>query len=385
MDPRFRPKRENFTLVPIWIKIHDLPLVCWNFEGIFRIASKVGIPLAVDVLAAHRTRLTFARVCMQVSNSATYPKEILISLDGEVCNLKVQYEWRPSPCEFCSSLAHLSSLCPSKLNNPENPSGPTNNSSYRATSSRGRSLTKKPKGRKHSANPGNYNNLQQPCQQQASHQQAVQSHNHRDTPSTSNNTLDQNPTDPSAGTNAENLSQVWQGNLPSATTPFIEVPADSFSDKDPIFSSILNLNSPTDEANGPPPMSQLPGLVAPDGVLSPNKREEKEKKMRKETNLRLGGGRNGSAGADRALGSDSTREVEQGCQGSLAAVAWERAGGGFVWAGSEERTTEVGVFWPRVFEQEGSNESQTEWEVRASACWGFRLVFTRERSSSGVG
>ncbi|KAL0916672.1 hypothetical protein M5K25_014201 [Dendrobium thyrsiflorum] len=59
-SPHFRPIRENFTSAPIWIKIHDLPLVCWNSKGISRIASKVGIPLVVDALTAQKTRLTFA-------------------------------------------------------------------------------------------------------------------------------------------------------------------------------------------------------------------------------------------------------------------------------------------------------------------------------------
>ncbi|KAL0926454.1 hypothetical protein M5K25_002688 [Dendrobium thyrsiflorum] len=113
-SPKFRPKRENLKSVPIWIKIHDLPLVCWNSEGISRIASKIGIPLAVDALTAQRTRLTFACVCVQVSADATFPEEVPISLEDEVFSLKIQYEWKPTPCEHCKSLSHLSSYCPTK-------------------------------------------------------------------------------------------------------------------------------------------------------------------------------------------------------------------------------------------------------------------------------
>ncbi|KAL0910130.1 hypothetical protein M5K25_021072 [Dendrobium thyrsiflorum] len=57
-------------------------------EGISRIASKVGIPLAVDALTAGKKRLAYARVCVQVNSSATYPEEIPISLDGDVFSLK---------------------------------------------------------------------------------------------------------------------------------------------------------------------------------------------------------------------------------------------------------------------------------------------------------
>ncbi|XP_028550735.1 uncharacterized protein LOC110115963 isoform X4 [Dendrobium catenatum] len=99
--PKFKPQRENFTSVPIWVKIHDLPLACWNSEGISRIASKIGIPLAADNLTEQKTRLTFARVCVLLDNNAVYPEEIKVSLDGDIVSLKVQYEWRPFPCDHC--------------------------------------------------------------------------------------------------------------------------------------------------------------------------------------------------------------------------------------------------------------------------------------------
>ncbi|XP_028554509.1 uncharacterized protein LOC114580608 [Dendrobium catenatum] len=83
---KFIPKGEEFASVPIWVKIHDLPLACWNSEGISRIASKIGIPVAADSLTEQNTRLTFARICVLVDCSATYSEEIQVSLDGEVEN-----------------------------------------------------------------------------------------------------------------------------------------------------------------------------------------------------------------------------------------------------------------------------------------------------------
>ncbi|KAI0508116.1 hypothetical protein KFK09_014250 [Dendrobium nobile] len=112
--PKFKPKKEDFSSVLIWVKIHDLPLACWNSEGISRIASKIGVPIAADNLTEQKTRLTFARICVLVDCNATYPDEIRVSLDGDVVSLAVQYEWRPYPCEHCKSLMHFSSTCPSK-------------------------------------------------------------------------------------------------------------------------------------------------------------------------------------------------------------------------------------------------------------------------------
>ncbi|XP_020675529.1 uncharacterized protein LOC110094606, partial [Dendrobium catenatum] len=142
--PKFVPKKEDFATVPIWVKIHDLPLACWNSEGISRIASKIGIPVVADNLTEMKTRLTYARVCVLVDCNALYPEEIKVSLNGDVVTLKVQYEWRPFPCEHCKSLMHLSSACPSKPNldsNPQNKELP---------SKRGRSQSRKPCFRPHS-------------------------------------------------------------------------------------------------------------------------------------------------------------------------------------------------------------------------------------------
>ncbi|XP_020674470.1 uncharacterized protein LOC110093811 [Dendrobium catenatum] len=147
--PKFKPKRENFTSIPIWVKIHDLPLACWNSEGISRIASKIGIPLAADTLTTKKTRLTYARVCVLVDCHASYPEEIKVSLDGDIVALKVQYEWRPSPCAHCKSLVHFSSFCPSKPQEEgDKPNGFSNN-----LPPRGRSHSRKPNNRSVSKPP----------------------------------------------------------------------------------------------------------------------------------------------------------------------------------------------------------------------------------------
>ncbi|KAI0499557.1 hypothetical protein KFK09_017763 [Dendrobium nobile] len=108
----FNPTRENFTSVPIWVRVHNLPLICWNTEGISKIASKIGIPIAVDALTAAKTRLTYARICIQVSTTSSFPDTVSVAIEGDVIKLQVQYEWKPIPCASCGSLAHSSAQCP---------------------------------------------------------------------------------------------------------------------------------------------------------------------------------------------------------------------------------------------------------------------------------
>ncbi|XP_020672763.1 uncharacterized protein LOC110092522 [Dendrobium catenatum] len=140
----FSPERIEYTNIPIWFKIHDLPLCCWTPIGISKIATKVGIPLAVDALTASKSRLTYARVCVQIDSSATYPAFIPIIVEGKLFNLKIQYEWRPSVCDLCKSFNHLTDACPSNPN-PKPPLPPVSPRG-RSTSRRPRPPSKNPKG-----------------------------------------------------------------------------------------------------------------------------------------------------------------------------------------------------------------------------------------------
>ncbi|KAL0906049.1 hypothetical protein M5K25_024510 [Dendrobium thyrsiflorum] len=109
-------KHGDVKNVDSMIKIVDLPLALWTPSGISRIASYIGIPLTVDPLTAMRTRLTFARVCAQISKDFPLPDEIPIQIDGEELVFNVIYDWKSSKCEGCGSLIHPYSLCASNPN-----------------------------------------------------------------------------------------------------------------------------------------------------------------------------------------------------------------------------------------------------------------------------
>ncbi|XP_020692822.2 uncharacterized protein LOC110107027, partial [Dendrobium catenatum] len=223
--PNFKPVREEFSSVPIWFKIIDLPLPCWTPEGISRIASKIGKPLVVDELTAEKTRLTYARVCVQVAKDYSYPETIPISILGEPFTLKIQYEWKPIPCQHCGSIVHSPDFCPSK---------PTSDQAKARIPARGRSQSHKP------PRPDNRNNTSNPPKQNLSSGLAEgiiaattslpPSHPITDQPRVSNNQQ--------SSINIPSTSQI-----PPVTIP----PSNTQSSK----SHIPNLNSPTDEVVNP--------------------------------------------------------------------------------------------------------------------------------------
>lgn len=55
-------QEEDYSIVPTWVQLHNLPLQCWNTRAISRIASRLGKPLCVDQITLERKRISYARV-----------------------------------------------------------------------------------------------------------------------------------------------------------------------------------------------------------------------------------------------------------------------------------------------------------------------------------
>ncbi|KAL0904402.1 hypothetical protein M5K25_026506 [Dendrobium thyrsiflorum] len=243
----FHPTRENFSSVPIWVRIHDLPLVCWNSEGISKIASKIGIPIAVDSLTAAKTRLTYARVCIQVLVTSTLPDSVPISIEDEVIHLKIHYEWKPSTCSTCNSLAHPSSLCPS---NPQNLQD-------RPPPPRGRSTSRQARGKRTSRPPIS---ATLPTLSGTSSQVPNQS----DKPPSKASLGPISPQFDISNNPPSTSVSLPQARLTSQTTPSVILPSTATT------TIIPNLNSPTEDGDGLLAMeaSTLPDTIS---ITSQNK------------------------------------------------------------------------------------------------------------------
>ncbi|KAL0913533.1 hypothetical protein M5K25_016998 [Dendrobium thyrsiflorum] len=218
----------------------------WS-KGISKIASKIGIPIAVDSLTAAKTRLTYARVCIQVLVTSTLPDSVPISIEDEVFHLKIHYEWKPSTCSTCNSLAHPSSLCPS---NPQN-------LQVRPPPPRGRSTSRQARGKRTSRPPI-----------------SVTLPNLSGTSSQVPNQSDKPPSKSSLGPIPPQLD--ISNNLPSTSVSLPQTLLTSQTTPSVILTStasttiIPNLNSPTEDGDGLLAMeaSTLPDTIS---ITSQNK------------------------------------------------------------------------------------------------------------------
>lgn len=65
--PYIEQELENIEAVPVWMILRGVPLHLFNPKGLSIIMSVIGKPLLVDGPTAARTRMAYARVCVEVN------------------------------------------------------------------------------------------------------------------------------------------------------------------------------------------------------------------------------------------------------------------------------------------------------------------------------
>ncbi|KAJ9564993.1 hypothetical protein OSB04_000959 [Centaurea solstitialis] len=121
-DPSKGLSKPVHSMCPLWVKLHNIPLVAFNIEGIGRIASTIGVPKQMDAATASMCdkawgRPGFAKVLIDTWAVGELKKEIDVvipSLNGEsdtIVKVRVEYVWEPSQCSHCLVFGHKRSGC----------------------------------------------------------------------------------------------------------------------------------------------------------------------------------------------------------------------------------------------------------------------------------
>jgi len=74
--------RDILTTMPIWIRLPELNLKLWDKEAFDAIASVVGNPLKLDEPTAKETRLSYARILVEINANTELPKEAIIKMQS---------------------------------------------------------------------------------------------------------------------------------------------------------------------------------------------------------------------------------------------------------------------------------------------------------------
>ncbi|XP_028090360.1 uncharacterized protein LOC114290623 [Camellia sinensis] len=103
--------KEKATKVPVWAKFFNVPFEYWDSDGLSRIASAVGVPLFMDQLTEQGSRVSFARVCVEVEATSILTAMFKVDCEGADAIVKVEYQGLPPKCEHCIAFGHDTARC----------------------------------------------------------------------------------------------------------------------------------------------------------------------------------------------------------------------------------------------------------------------------------
>ena len=98
-SPEFDFGAEFLTEIPLWVNFPKLPLNCWGAGSLSRIASAVGVPIFADECTTKKTRISYARMLIEVNVTKPIPQKITVmDPNGRTFMQDVVTEWKPLYC-----------------------------------------------------------------------------------------------------------------------------------------------------------------------------------------------------------------------------------------------------------------------------------------------
>ncbi|XP_060210428.1 uncharacterized protein LOC132637341 [Lycium barbarum] len=103
-------KFQYFPLeTPLWVTFPKLPMQYWHGESLSRIASHIGTPIVADECTSKKTRISYARMLIEVNVTKPLPEVIsIMDPDGSKLIQEVEYDWKPEFCPACLVAGHKS-------------------------------------------------------------------------------------------------------------------------------------------------------------------------------------------------------------------------------------------------------------------------------------
>ncbi|XP_022040559.1 uncharacterized protein LOC110943111 [Helianthus annuus] len=121
-SPKVSLKKDGIKTIPLWVKLHNVPIAVYTDDGLSLLASKIGVPkrldsYTADMCADNWGRSSYARAMIEVSAESDLKDYITLAIpkmdeDGYVMErVKVEYEWKPLRCATCCLFGHDEKTC----------------------------------------------------------------------------------------------------------------------------------------------------------------------------------------------------------------------------------------------------------------------------------
>ncbi|GJR23305.1 putative reverse transcriptase domain, reverse transcriptase zinc-binding domain protein [Tanacetum coccineum] len=116
-------QKGEVTKVPVWVKLHGVPVLAYSDVGLSLIATQIGKPIMLDAFTSLMCveswgRISFTRALIEVSAKSSLKTEVVMAIpndedDGHTKEvIRVEYEWTPPHCVDCKNFGHSIKQCP---------------------------------------------------------------------------------------------------------------------------------------------------------------------------------------------------------------------------------------------------------------------------------
>ncbi|KAJ6365126.1 hypothetical protein OIU76_029989 [Salix suchowensis] len=100
------------TTLPVWVKLPNLSLKCWSTTCLSKIASALGKPIQCDMLTSSMSRLSYARILVEINLAEDLSQFVKFCLPNGVMHAQsIVYETLPKFCAHCKVIGHIVDSC----------------------------------------------------------------------------------------------------------------------------------------------------------------------------------------------------------------------------------------------------------------------------------
>nr|GEX31622.1 hypothetical protein [Tanacetum cinerariifolium] len=121
--PLMENYKDEIKHVPVWVKMHHVPIVAYSDIGLSLISTHIRKPLMLDSYTSNMCihswgRSTYARVLIKISADVDLMDSLVIAIphydkEGHTfAMIEIEYEWTPRRCASCKIFDHVSDKCP---------------------------------------------------------------------------------------------------------------------------------------------------------------------------------------------------------------------------------------------------------------------------------
>nr|GEV02507.1 hypothetical protein [Tanacetum cinerariifolium] len=114
--------KEDVSIVPVWVKLHGVPVTAFSEDDLSAIATKLSTSHMLDSYTSDMcmqswVRSSYARVMIEFRADVELKDNIFVAMpnitrEGHyICNVCVEYEWKPSRCSSYKVFGHIHEKC----------------------------------------------------------------------------------------------------------------------------------------------------------------------------------------------------------------------------------------------------------------------------------